>query len=73
MLYTKSTRYALIYLIFDGKQGTEYTVRTDDREVIVEPAAGVNNTNLDYYWRPAKDRDYRSLIKAIMTRTVAYE
>jgi hypothetical protein len=74
MLYKKTSRYATTYLTFDGKKGTEYTVRKDDSEVIVEPATkAVNDTNIDYYWTKTLRKDGHDLIKAIFIRAVVYE
>ena len=76
MLYKKTTRYSTAYLTFDGKKGTEYTVRKDDSEVIVELcdlAAAVNDSNIKYYWRATTREDARDLIKAIFIRAVVYE
>jgi hypothetical protein len=74
VFYKKTTRYATNYLIYDGKKGTEFTVRKD--EVIVKPtptSKAVNDSNIKYYWRATTRIDTHDLIKALMTRTVVHD
>jgi hypothetical protein len=76
MFYKNTTPHATNYLIYDGKKGTEFTVKKDDSEVIVKPtpaSKAVNDSNIKYYWRATTRIDTHDLIKAIMTRTIAHE